>query len=349
MKKFIYVFLFLFLAYGSTNAQILLVENFAYPAGDSIGAHGWVYNTGTINPLMVTAPGLTYTGYPGSGVGNALTLKPTGNDAYKNMLFSDSTGSIYCSFMLRVDTVRGTGDYFFAFLPATSTTNYTARVYVKDTLGGMAFGLSKGSATQGPIVYSPATFQRGITYLVVAKYKFVTGGTDNDSLSLYVSAGITPTFEPLVATVGPITGTSPTGDAPNLGRVAVRQGNASISPYAIIDGFRVSKSWAGLITGIQNTSTVAESFQLSQNYPNPFNPTTNIKFSLPSNGKVTLKVYNTLGKEVSALVNSNLSMGEYTVDFNAKGLTSGLYFYKLEFSGLNGNYISDIKKMMLVK
>lgn len=348
MKKLIIALFVFFAAYASSNAQTLFVENFAYPAGDTIGSHGWVYNTGTINPLTVTAPGLTYLGFPGSGVGNALTLRPTGNDAYKGFP-QDSTGSVYCAFMLRVDTVRATGDYFFAFLPSTSTTNYTGRVYVKDTLGGMAFGLSKGSATQGPIVYSAATFQRGITYLVVAKYKFVAGGTDNDTLSLYVSTGVTPVVEPLVPTVGPVTGTSPTGDAPNIGRVAVRQGSATLAPFAIIDGFRVAKSWTGLITEVTNTSTVAESFKLSQNYPNPFNPTTNIRFTLPSNGNVTLKVYNTLGKEVSALVNSNLSMGEYTVDFNAKDLTSGLYFYKLEFKGLNGNYISDIKKMMLVK
>lgn len=344
MKKFIYAFLFLFLAFGSANSQTLFIENFDYTAGDSIGAHGWVYNTGAVNPLLVTAPGLTYTGYPGSNVGNALTLKSTGNDAYKGFV-QDSVGTFYTAFMIRVDTSRAGGDYFFAMLPSNSTTFYTARTYISDTTGGFRIALSKGTAATG-IAYSNAVYTRGTTYLVIVKYEFVSG-TGNDNISLYALSGAIPPTEPGTAAIPSVTSTA--NDLTNYGRVAVRQGSATTAPYMIIDGFRVAKTWAGIITGISNTSTVAESFNLSQNYPNPFNPTTNIKFSVPSNGNVTLKIYNTLGKEVSTLVNSQLAMGEYQVDFNAKNLTSGLYFYKLEFSGLNGNYISDIKKMMLVK
>lgn len=346
MKKFIYVFLFLFLAYGSANSQAIFTENFAYTAGDSIGAHGWVYNTGAVNPLLVTAPGLIFSAnYINSNIGNALTLKPTGNDAYKGFT-ADSVGTFYTAFMIRVDTSRADGDYFFAMLPSNSTSFYTGRTYIRDTTGGYRLGLSKTTAATA-IGYSSTIFQRGTTYVVILKYQF-NSGTGDDAVSLFafnVVSGI-PVNEPGTATIGPITSGN---DLSNYGRVAVRQGSATIAPYMIIDGIMVTKTWANVLNGLNNTSTVAESFNLSQNYPNPFNPTTNIKFSLPSNGKVTLKVYNTLGKEVSALVNSNLSMGEYTVDFNAKGLTSGLYFYKLEFSGLNGNYISDIKKMMLVK
>lgn len=98
----------------------------------------------------------------------------------------------------------------------------------------------------------------------------------------------------------------------------------------------------------QISSNVPERFTLSQNYPNPFNPTTNIKFELPQSGLVTLKVYNLLGEEVSTLVNQELTVGTYKVDFDASTLASGTYFYKLTFSNNNNSY-SDVKKMILVK
>ena len=85
-------------------------------------------------------------------------------------------------------------------------------------------------------------------------------------------------------------------------------------------------------------------FVLNQNYPNPFNPSTKINFSLPKAGFVTLKVYDLTGKEVSSLVNENLNIGTYGVDFNAAALTSGIYFYTL-----NTENFSETKKMMLIK
>ncbi|GBD87900.1 xyloglucanase Xgh74A precursor [bacterium BMS3Abin03] len=103
---------------------------------------------------------------------------------------------------------------------------------------------------------------------------------------------------------------------------------------------------------------VPADFRLYQNYPNPFNPTTTIKFTIPlshplekgvapqsgNGGFVTLKVYDVLGKEVTTLVNEKLSSGEYEVQFNASGLTSGIYFYRLTA----GNFVA-IKKSLLLK
>jgi outer membrane protein assembly factor BamB len=92
-----------------------------------------------------------------------------------------------------------------------------------------------------------------------------------------------------------------------------------------------------------------EGFELSQNYPNPFNPTTKIKFTISSVGTslmkfVQLKVYDVLGNEVAALVNEEQPAGIYEVDFNAAGLSSGIYFYKLQA----GNF-AETKKMLLMK
>ncbi len=69
---------------------------------------------------------------------------------------------------------------------------------------------------------------------------------------------------------------------------------------------------------------------LKQNYPNPFNPTTNITFELNNAEQVLLRVYNSLGQEVATLVNEFRNSGEHSVSFNADGLTSGIYFYRLE-------------------
>ena len=73
---------------------------------------------------------------------------------------------------------------------------------------------------------------------------------------------------------------------------------------------------------------------LLQNYPNPFNPATNIRYELPRRSFVSMKVYNTLGQEVAMLVSGTQSAGAFTVTFNAGGLASGLYIYRLQAGDL---------------
>ncbi len=85
-------------------------------------------------------------------------------------------------------------------------------------------------------------------------------------------------------------------------------------------------------------------YTLEQNYPNPFNPTTNINFSLPESGFVTLKVYNALGAEVKTLVSNSMAVGAHSIEFNAQNLPSGIYFYTLK-----SNNIILTKKMLLLK
>lgn len=89
---------------------------------------------------------------------------------------------------------------------------------------------------------------------------------------------------------------------------------------------------------------IAGDFVLQQNYPNPFNPTTTISFSIPVQGYASLKVYNILGKLVTTLFNESLSAGNYTINFNASNLPSGVYFYTLQ----SGKYNST-KKLLLLK
>lgn len=100
----------------------------------------------------------------------------------------------------------------------------------------------------------------------------------------------------------------------------------------------------GAVVGVNNENSIPEKFTLGQNYPNPFNPNTKIDFSIPKNSLVTIKVYDVLGKEVAVLVNKDLTIGSYTVDFNASSLTSGVYFYTI-----SAGEFTETKKLVLVK
>jgi Secretion system C-terminal sorting domain/Outer membrane protein Omp28 len=93
-----------------------------------------------------------------------------------------------------------------------------------------------------------------------------------------------------------------------------------------------------------NTEVIPESYSLSQNYPNPFNPSTNIKFTLPEDGTVSLRVYSMIGAEVKTLVEGNHKRGEYNIYFDGSELSSGVYFYTLR-----ADKFTETKKMILVK
>jgi hypothetical protein len=97
-------------------------------------------------------------------------------------------------------------------------------------------------------------------------------------------------------------------------------------------------------TSVNEIEGLPTAYVLRQNYPNPFNPSTTIKFGIPREEFVTLKVYNMLGQEVKTLVNDVRQIGTYEVTFDAADLPSGVYFYKLSA----GNYLNT-KKMLLLK
>jgi choice-of-anchor B domain-containing protein len=96
--------------------------------------------------------------------------------------------------------------------------------------------------------------------------------------------------------------------------------------------------------GITNNQTIPASFSLKQNYPNPFNPSTTIEFSIPKNDYVTVKVFDALGKQVGVLADEYKTAGNYTVNYDASNLTSGIYFYTIS----SGSF-TETKKMMLIK
>jgi photosystem II stability/assembly factor-like uncharacterized protein len=125
--------------------------------------------------------------------------------------------------------------------------------------------------------------------------------------------------------------------------------NFSVSENVIFAGARDAGVWKGNFdqtTDIQGIETNPSSYTLEQNYPNPFNPTTKIEFNVPAGPirLLSLRVYDVLGNEILTLVNEQKPPGRYEVEFNADGLSSGVYYYKLS----TGNRKS-VKKMILLK
>ena len=119
-------------------------------------------------------------------------------------------------------------------------------------------------------------------------------------------------------------------------------------------------SWSGKILKTTNggltytgqiSTTVPKNYELRQNFPNPFNPSTIISFQLPRNGNVSIKIYDVNGREVQTLVNESMNAGSYEVSFDATGLSSGVYYYRLEVrnSSSTSNVFSDTKRMMYLR
>ncbi|MCU0413208.1 MAG: YCF48-related protein [Ignavibacteriaceae bacterium] len=119
----------------------------------------------------------------------------------------------------------------------------------------------------------------------------------------------------------------------------------SLTGYAVGEaGVILKYKFQNPVSVTQSSLNSPEDFILYQNYPNPFNPTTNIKYSIPAAGIVTLKVYDLLGMEVSTLVNDYQQAGTFDVVFDGSNLASGVYYYQL----ITGE-LSATRKLMLTK
>lgn len=226
-------------------AATLLVEDFTAAPGALLTANGWTaHSAGGTNAIVTSAPGLTLTGYPSSGIGNAVALATSGED--DNRVFPvQSTGSVYAAFMVRVSeaTTDPLGGYFFHLGPDPVGTTFRGRVFIaKDASNNVSFGISKALATAGNITFTPFTYSLNTTYLIVVKYTIVDGAT-NDTVSLFVSTTV-PASEPAATA----TATDVTQTDINPGTVSLRQGAVATSPTVQVDGIRVGTSWADVTT-----------------------------------------------------------------------------------------------------
>lgn len=108
--------------------------------------------------------------------------------------------------------------------------------------------------------------------------------------------------------------------------------------------------WGNFTTSVAQLDLgVPAEFEVAQNYPNPFNPSTVIRFGLPTESRVSVTIYDQLGREVSTLVNGSLSAGVHEARWDASGMASGLYFFRIEAVGADGARFVRTNKMVLMK
>ena len=196
------------------------------------------------------------------------------------------------------------------------------------------------------------TFTQDSNYLV-RMFVVSKSVVKKDSVRLYYTLNNGATFIPV-----PMTLTDVVDSATNSGRYIATVPYSGITPrfyVRAIDATNVARTSPYSAptelydaktgtTGVPKTNPVPSDFSLLQNYPNPFNPSTLISFDIPRTSMVTLKVYDVLGKEIVSLVNGETSFGRHSVQFNSTGLSSGVYFYRLQ----SGDFVQT-KRMMLLK
>ncbi|MBL8006428.1 MAG: choice-of-anchor J domain-containing protein [Ignavibacteria bacterium] len=304
------------LAGGFINAIHMVSATEGYAEGDPVGGKWTIVKTtdgGNTWARMATEPAQVGTE---AGWNNALYIIGT------NIWFGTNATKVYHSTDMGVTWTSG----------ATTGTVNSYGVHFNNPTTGLAGGPAMVVTTHGGTSYSAATAPGTTGNLNGIE------GAGTDWWALRSDANIYRS----------------TNGAANW-TTAYTQAGAVFQDIDFVDVGGCPKGWAvgnagavarmQTITGISNyNNEIPASFNLKQNYPNPFNPTTNINFSLPKSGLVTLKVYDMVGKEVATLVNEVKSAGNYIVGFNASNLPSGAYFYRIE----SGNF-TDTKKMLLIK
>lgn len=330
MKQFYTVVFFLTtsIMLGQSN---YLVDNFDYTAGQALTENGWTaHSAATTNPILVSNGGLTWSGYIGSAVGNAALVTNTGQDVNKRFGADITSGTVYTSFLMKVNARTSLG-YFFhlGFYSNTATptlttvnTSFRARTYVNvgtnpDTQFKLGLTFSSSAVTDGG---ETADLNIGETYLVVVKYKFIEGDL-NDEVSLYVfPQGATISTEPATADLGPFTGTA--ADAPVLQNVVLRQYN--VIQNVSIDGIYVRTEWNLVDAG---TALSTDDFALSQIslYPNPINNGT-LNIVSPTNELKEISVFDVSGRMVLKTKTENNSI-------DVSQLKSGIYLLNINING----------------
>ncbi|MBS4015751.1 MAG: T9SS type A sorting domain-containing protein [Candidatus Latescibacteria bacterium] len=250
-KKTKLLVLVMLLTLSTTAFGVLLMEeNFNYTAGTALTATGnWTAHSGAgANAILVTTPGLTYSGYVASGIGEAAKIDTAGEDVNRTFT-SQTSGTVYVSFMVKVDTAKIAGDYFLHFSSNPLSTSYfNGRVFAKkDGSDNIAFGLGRN---REDTTFTDYSYALNTTYLFILKYEIVDGAA-NDIASLFILTSGIPTSEPGTPTIGPLQPTTGT-DVSNIGSIALRQGTAANAPRVIVDGIRIGQTWNDLFPTSNN-------------------------------------------------------------------------------------------------
>ena len=311
-----------FLSFSTASAQVFFDNFETYTVGQRLACQDSInWTTWSIAPCNTTEDPLISNAFAFSGTKSVVIV--TDNDLVKR-LGNDTTGIHLITFKFYVPT--GKAGYFNTLAGFTPDPfKWGMEAFFDVTASGNNGRLFGGSSTAIPFAYTHDSWQtvKVVVNLNIDSAVFVING--NVIHTWRWTAGANGSAVPKVLAANDFFG-----------------GTAVDQMYVDDYYYNPNSIWP---TGINLISgEVPSDYNLSQNYPNPFNPTTNIKFSIPTQGLVTLKVFNSLGKEVATLVNEVTNTGTYVVDFDAGSLASGVYFYRLQ----SGDF-SETKRMMLIK
>ena len=255
MKKQFLLFTLVFMfAVVNILAQTVVTEEFEYTVGNLLTAEGYTAHSGAGTNAVTVVPGnLTYPIYPAAGLGDMIQLVNTGEDVSKNLPADIATGTAYASMLVRIDSARTLGDYFFHLGPNPISTTFRARLFVKLAVNGnLAFGLSKGSTSaSNPPVYGDSIYTTGTTYLIVVAYQIDPTTTSDDIVKLWVNPSLGGAEPPAILTL-----TDATQTDISVGSYAFRQGSAASGPYLKLDGLIIGTSW-NYIVPVELTSFAA--------------------------------------------------------------------------------------------
>ncbi len=330
MKKLILLVCFLLVT--SQSYSQLAIENFAYPADQLLTDHGWINIGGTGQILVATSPGLIYSTYIGSMVGNATTLilpSASAQDVYLPFT-SQTSNSVYASFMVNVSVASTLGSYFVAYLPSTSTSAYNGRVYAQEgPNGGLQFGLARNSNSP---VYTGENYAYNTTYLLVLKYTFNAGTGTDDEASLFVFSGAIPATEPVTPTIGPIADGT---DAPDISRIALRQANSTSTgntPTAVVDGIYVDVSWNNGVLPVElsSFSSVVNNRDVTLNWTTQ-TETNNSGFEIE-------RSINGVWSSAGFVAGNGNATSSHNYSFTDRNLNIGTYNYRLKQIDYNGAF-----------
>lgn len=315
------------LVWKTTNCGTTWVEVFNQPMGYinaiEIGPGGTGLMVG--NPLFGKWSIWRTADYGATWDSSGMLLPQAGTEAgYRNSLYASGTSYWF-----------GTNNNRIYYTPNSGVTwnvqatpdLYSYAIWF-NSLVGLAGGIGGMKTTDGGTNWAASTFPGSSSINCIAG----TGSTfwiSRNNLAIYKTSNAGENWT-----------TDYTSPQIVLDIAIARTGNRL---WAVGLNGSISRS-EGAVSINNISSNVPDRYSLSQNYPNPFNPSSKIQFDITKADFVSLKVYNTLGQEVSKLVNENLSPGTYEVTFDGAGLNSGIYFYTLRI----GEF-TETKKMVLVK
>lgn len=289
-----------------------------------------------ISPVLVTPEN----GALGLEINTPIKWNRVNNaERYYFKLATDSLFSnIFYSDSLSLDTAR--------VIPLFSLTKYYWKVCAINQVGSSQYSETRSFKTKGapnvPNRITPLNNSNNLLKPVVFKWNKPGDQTDNGLVEKYMLEFTKDTATMANYIIRVPLDTLWTEDSINYNTTYFWRISAKSNL-----GWGQKSSWWKFTTTTDITKineSVPDRFDLFNNYPNPFNPETKIKFDLPQNSIVALKIYDISGREVAELINNKLDAGSYVINFKADKLSSGIYFYRL----IAGNFIST-KKMILLK